>query len=141
MTTFAIMKAAWAREDLTPAALALGFTQAELNAAFEYTHRKLHFCEPPGYLDGEDELFIASERTSVVEAIRRPTRAHRLVEMRAACTLEHCAELHGADDLTRVRALAVAYDRHLGGTTIDRLTPLLDRLRSPERSTTPQNDQ
>ena len=82
----------------TAAAVAAGYSDADLKAGIEHYMRKHRLSHPPGAFDRAGR-FTAHERTSWVTRCRQPSRAHRYPQMKAARTARHCAERHDANPL------------------------------------------
>lgn len=86
------------------------YLDAVIKAGITFYQRQTRATHPPGEFD-EDGCFWAEERTAPVTNCRAPTRKYRYPEMLAARTAAHCAEVHGTEDVTSVRRVAMALER------------------------------
>jgi hypothetical protein len=96
-----------------------------IQAGLRFARLKNRFEDPPGVFD-RARRFHASERSSIVEAARTPSRAWPYSEMRAARTAAHVAEMQGCiDNVTEVRRIGEAWDRVYDGATVEDARKLL----------------
>tara|TARA_Y100000815_G_C13332034_1_gene496397 strand:- start:101 stop:481 length:381 start_codon:yes stop_codon:yes gene_type:complete len=88
-----------------------GYTDADINAGWEFYLRKNRKKNPPGEFD-KAKRSTAKERTSKVIDARPPSRSFPCGKMSAARTAEHCAELYGATplDVKRIAKACETYD-------------------------------
>lgn len=79
-----------------------GYSPAEIDAGVEHWERLNGRANPPGSFDAAGR-FKAEERTKKTTECRAPSREWPYSQMKAARTADHCAEVHGAENLTNVR--------------------------------------
>lgn len=74
---------------------ALGYSDAEYQAAKRYLRRKARQEQPSGTWDGVSRFFL-DEPT--VCSVRSPSGAYPLSELKQALSIKHCAGLESADE-------------------------------------------
>lgn len=112
------------KKTITKLATELAYSQAEINAAFEFSDRKNRRAHPPGTRDNAGR-FYSDERSSAVDSCRPPSRAFPFSEMKAARTASHCAEMNDVDCVTHVRRIARALENLAAGFSGESVRKLL----------------
>ena len=111
-------------------ALAVGYTEAEYEAATRYIRRRDKNERPAGQFDRAKRFWLAEDLPCC--RVRTPSRAHPFSELRHGCSMVHIANLEGAD-LKAARRLARLLERCAGIDCPDEQRAILSKHKPPKR--------